>query len=83
MALHIGDRGRCDGDNNLIDKFQVLLGFILENGLAEERPYLTGDVLGRPILGLLDSGVSRTILGNKGFWVIRELGLPLDKSKSN
>lgn len=34
------------------------------------------------MLGLLDSGASRTILGSKGFDFINKLGLPIDRSRS-
>lgn len=37
--------------------------------------------MGKTILGLLDSGASRTIVGSKGFKFIRELGLAVDRSK--
>lgn len=39
------------------------------------------EVFGKVLLGLLDSGATRTILGGKGLAIIRDLGLPLDKSR--
>ncbi|KAJ8963739.1 hypothetical protein NQ317_002534 [Molorchus minor] len=50
------------------------------NVVNDERPYLKIEIFGKPILGLLDSGASRTILGSKGIALIRELGLTIDRS---
>lgn len=66
-----------------IDKYKVLLDFVLENALGDERPYLTVNILGKSVMGLLDSGATRTILGNKGVGLIKELGLSIDRSKSS
>ncbi|KAJ8963738.1 hypothetical protein NQ317_002533 [Molorchus minor] len=51
-----------------------------QNVVNDERPYLKIEIFGKPILGLLDSGASRTILGSKGIALIRELGLTIDHS---
>ncbi|KAJ8978886.1 hypothetical protein NQ317_008501 [Molorchus minor] len=45
------------------------------------RPYLEISVLGYPILGLLDSGATNTIVGQSGLDILLNLGLRLDMSK--
>ncbi|KAG5888185.1 hypothetical protein JTB14_016401 [Gonioctena quinquepunctata] len=57
--------------------------FVLDHTVGDERPYLRVEVLGKSLLGLLDSGASRTILGGKGWEVIRELGLQLDGTRTS
>lgn len=59
-----------------------MLNFILAHAEGDERPYLTIYVLGEPLLGLLDSGASRSILGASGWEQLRRLGLRLRKSSS-
>ncbi|KAK9751650.1 RNase H-like domain found in reverse transcriptase [Popillia japonica] len=45
---------------------------------GDERPYLTVYVCGKPIVGLLDSGASRTIAGSAaGLAIFKSLGLRL------
>lgn len=46
----------------------------------DDRPYLTVDILGRPIKGLLDSGASRTLLGLSGWQQVQKLGFNLQPS---
>lgn len=78
---HAGDRGGGVSDNDSVDKYKILLDFVLENARGDERPYLTVEILGKRVLGLLDSGASRTILGSKGFSIIRNLNLGVNSSK--
>lgn len=59
---------------------RVVLDFVLANVKNDERPYLNVDVLGREVLGLLDTGASRTIVGQEGFKLIESLGLKLKPS---
>ncbi|KAK9731669.1 Zinc knuckle [Popillia japonica] len=47
--------------NPVLDKQQVLLDFVLAHAQGDERPYLTVTIFGQQMLGLLDSGASRTI----------------------
>lgn len=53
----------------------LAIDFILANVSGDERPYLNVEVLGQKILGLLDSGASRTIVGGKGYELFKGLGL--------
>lgn len=64
-----------------VNKFSAVIDYILDHAVDDERPYLKVEVFGRVLLGLLDSGASRTILGGRGLAAIQDLGLPLDKSK--
>lgn len=57
--------------------FSPVLSFILHHAKGDERPYLRVSVLGVSLLGLLDSGASRTFLGSKGWILIKDLRLPL------
>lgn len=59
---------------------------------GKRRPTCVGDwnshvsesnVLSEPIFGLLNSGASRSIIGNKGSSIIPELGLTVDKEKTS
>lgn len=68
-------------DKTSISKIQVLLDHVLDHADNDERPYLKVEITGRTILGLLDSGASRTILGGKGYELIRGFGLPINTDK--
>ncbi|KAJ8959565.1 hypothetical protein NQ314_006214 [Rhamnusium bicolor] len=65
------------------NKFQPILDFILDHAQNDQRPYLKVSVFGRTllVLGLLDSGASSTILGSKGWQLMRDLNIPLDMSR--
>lgn len=57
-----------------------ILDYILQNAKPDERPYLQISIFGRNILGLLDTGATRTILGRKGWALLSTLGFQLDSS---
>lgn len=59
---------------------QALLDYVVQHVSGDERPYLEITVLGCPVLGLLDSGASRTIVGRTGFAILKSLGLKLVRS---
>lgn len=61
----------------------MLLDYVLEHAVNDERPYVTVEILGKPLLGLLDSGASHTLIGSKGLSVIRELGLSIDHNRQS
>ncbi|KAK9700984.1 Reverse transcriptase (RNA-dependent DNA polymerase) [Popillia japonica] len=63
--------------NPVLDKQQVLLDFVLAHAQGDERPYLTVTIFGQQMLGLLDSGASRTILGSQGWKCLQKLGVGL------
>lgn len=52
----------------------------MDHATNDERPYLDVDILGYRFLGLLDSGASRTFLGQKGWNILKRLNLPLDEN---
>lgn len=66
--------------NSAINRFQPILDFILQNAKPDERPYLQVSIFGQNILGLLDTGATRTILGRKGWSLLSNLGICLDRS---
>ncbi|KAJ8972516.1 hypothetical protein NQ317_008068 [Molorchus minor] len=47
----------------------------------DERPYLRVEIFGKPFLGLLDTGATRTILGQRGIENIASLGLKVKPSQ--
>lgn len=78
-SLVIG-RGGGDGVDGSTGRLQCILDYILEHAQGEERPFLRLNILGIEILGLLDSGASRTFLGGKGWQSLQSLGIPLDRT---
>lgn len=65
------------------DNCRVLLDFIIAHAKNDLRPYLEVDIFGLRYLGLLDSGSSRTILGQDGWIRLSKLGLALKHTSSN
>lgn len=59
------------------------LDFIFLHAQGDERPYLEVSILGLKMLGLLDSGASRTIVGQSGYVILQNLGLQLVRKHSN
>lgn len=65
---------------NLPDKHKIILDYILSQVEYDQRPYLEVTVFNTKMLGLLDSGASRTIVGIPGWKILEELGLKLNKT---
>ncbi|XP_023312215.1 uncharacterized protein LOC111692437 [Anoplophora glabripennis] len=61
--------------------FQPILDFILDHAQNDERPYLRIDILGKTLLGLLDSGASTTIVGGRGYQLIKDFGFEIDVTR--
>lgn len=59
-------------------KTRIIIDYILSQTEKDNRPYLTIDILGTEILGLLDSSSCRSILGKKGWNIFKELGLHVE-----
>lgn len=59
-----------------------MLDFIISHADGDNRPYLKVDIFGKQILGLLDSGASRTIMGSPGWKLLRDLGLKVNLENS-
>lgn len=70
-----------DVEGKRTTNLQPILDFIIDHAQNDERPYLKVSVLGKPLLGLLDSGASTTILGREGWEILKDLDLNLDSSK--
>lgn len=58
---------------------QVILDYIISHAHGDQRPYLSVEVLGCPILALLDSGATRTLVGLPGYELFQKLNLNLIK----
>ncbi|KAH0813360.1 hypothetical protein GEV33_009431 [Tenebrio molitor] len=54
--------------------------YVLSHLHGDERPYLKVKIMGTPILGLLDSGAMRTVVGGVGWRKLQNLDLPLQSS---
>lgn len=51
----------------------AILDYVLAHAQGDKRPYLTVSVYGKPMLGLLDSGSTSTILGGQGWNVLKSV----------
>lgn len=63
--------------NNLVEHnipVRSVLDFVLSHAHGDERPYVTVSVFGKELLGLLDSGASHTIAGNRGRSDLQSIG---------
>lgn len=56
-------------------KFQSLavLDYVLAHAQGDQRPFLNVNIFGKTLLGLLDSGASRTIVGSAGWSILKSL----------
>lgn len=70
-----------DRSSSVVDRVNPILDFILAHAREDERPYLTVSILGNSVVGLLDTGASRTIVGRKGWSLLQSLGFGLDSTK--
>lgn len=59
------------------------MDFIISHAGKDQRPYLEIKMLDVPMLGLLDSGSSRTLVNNEGYKVLKNLGLHLISCHDN
>jgi transposase InsO family protein len=57
---------------------EIHLDYMLFNASEDPRPHITVNIFGIDILGLLDSGSSRTILGRAGWNKLHHLGLAFE-----
>nr|XP_022906843.1 uncharacterized protein LOC111418530 [Onthophagus taurus] len=58
---------------------EVILDYIFTSVRNDERPYIEVDILGRRLVGLLDSGATNTILGSAGIAIVKSLNLVVNK----
>ncbi|KAF2879264.1 hypothetical protein ILUMI_26910 [Ignelater luminosus] len=56
---------------------KLFLDYVMSRVSGDQRPYLEISVLGYPIIGLLDTGASRTSVGPSGYAILQRLGLKL------
>lgn len=63
-----------------VQQNKILLDFVLSHAYGDQRPYLEVNILGRAVLGLLDSGATRTIIGRSGWEFLQMAGCPLNTS---
>lgn len=59
---------------------KTLVDFIISHASEDRRPYMEVSILGRPMLGLLDSGSNRTLVSKDGSEILLGLGLELNTS---
>ncbi|XP_060536007.1 uncharacterized protein LOC132707976 [Cylas formicarius] len=60
---------------------RALIDYVISHSNQDQRPHIEVTVLGHPILGLLDSGSSATLVGKSGYMTLMHLGLKLDTSR--
>ena len=68
--------------NLIIQRNTVVLDYIISHANGDQRPYSKVNVLGFPMLGLLDSGASNTLVGSPGLKILLSLGLKLNRDSS-
>lgn len=66
----------CSNDEAVI-KRKCFPDFVFAQVSGDYRPYLEVSVFGCPIVGLLDSGASRSLVGSSGYELLKRLGLAL------
>ncbi|GLV61246.1 hypothetical protein CBL_21073, partial [Carabus blaptoides fortunei] len=55
------------------------INYILRSTAHDNRPYVDINIFGHTLRGLLDSGATRTILGQRGWNILKKCNLPLDE----
>lgn len=55
--------------------YRHVLDFVLSHAYGDERPYVKVSIFGKSILGLLDSGSNSTLIGGKGWDILKSIGL--------
>lgn len=73
---------KADNKVSLASEHSRLLDFILDSAEGDERPYLEVTIFGIKLLGLLDSGASRTIVGRRA-WTLLQPFCRLDVSRAS
>ncbi|KAB0800562.1 hypothetical protein PPYR_02626 [Photinus pyralis] len=63
------------------NRVKCLLDFVFSHVQGDERPHIRVNILGKEMLGLLDSGATRSVIGERGCKILRSTGLPLLKSE--
>lgn len=58
----------------------AIVNFIISHVGQDQRPYLEISIFGFRILGLLDSGATRSIIGREGWEILKGMDFSLDKS---
>lgn len=58
-----------------IISYRCILDFVLSHACGDERPYVNVSIFGKDILGLLDSGSNSTLIGGKGWDLLKSIGL--------
>lgn len=68
---------------NVVTEFmrnELQLNYLLENQDHDDRLFMNTDILGTMLPGLLDSGASRSVLGERGFQKLKHLRLKIQSS---
>lgn len=68
--------------NNLNCKKSETLAPLFAKKQLDNRPYVNVNFFDSDIVALLDSGASHSVIGKKGFWIIKKYKLALDKKCS-
>jgi hypothetical protein len=76
----VDGRVHSSGSPSIIDRTRIIPDYVPSHLHGDERPYLKVKNMGTPILGLLDSGATRTVVGGVGWRKLQNLDLPLQSS---
>lgn len=79
-ASSLDGRVRDDGKMISTKSLTPILNYIVDRAKGDERRYLKVEIFCKNMLGLLDTGATRTILGSDGGLEICDLNLPLDRN---
>lgn len=63
--------------NSVTDQSPIFLDYVVSKISGDERPYLEVSVLSLSMIGLLDSGATRTLVDSVGYQMLLRLGLSL------
>lgn len=66
---------RIQTDTAIPSRQKIILDYILQHAQGDKRPYLSVSIGGIMFNGLLDSGASRTILGQTGWDMVKLSGV--------
>lgn len=73
-------RNNKTSENNNIS---AIISYIIQHSGHDKRPYLKVTIFGIELLGLLDSGASRTVIGKQGWSLLQHLHLKVQDTPTN
>lgn len=81
-TISINKKASTFSTSNFSCQQKIILDYIISHAENDQRPYLRVSIFGREMLGLLDSGATRTIVGRKGWKILQDLKVHLNTEDS-